>query len=278
MLGQYFYHELFRKSVIAFANVFNNIIIKRQRFPGTPDQQIIESLSVPIQYGSYEKFLARIATAPTDVRQQTEWSLPRIAFNITGLTYDGSRKVVPTQFMKSLPDSEKTDEKKQYKQYMPIPYNLQMSLDIIAKTQSDGFQILEQILAFLHPTISVSIEVIEDTREERDIIIQLDNIQYVDDFEGAITERGTLIWTLNFTVKTYIFGPIDTQKDIRKITLDYRTDIVDRNAELRYTAEVVSTETPPVPRDQIDPNSDNYKIIEKYEDIYSNENSFFGIN
>lgn len=280
MLGNYFYFSLFRKSVIAFANCFNNIHIKRQKFPGTPDKQIIESLKVPIQYGSYENFLARIAAVPEDQRMQTQWSLPRIGFNITGLKYDGSRKVVPTQFVRALPksDAPEIEQGKQYKQYMPIPYNLSVSLSVLARTQDDGFQIMEQILPFFHPTLNVSIEVIEETREERDISIQLDNIVYVDDFEQNINERGTLIWTLNFTVRTYLFGPIDIQKDIRKVTIDYRPNMIDRPSQLRYSAEVVSTETPPVPRDEIDPNKDNWKVMENYEDIYNSDSAFFCID
>ena len=83
---------------------------------------------------------------------------------------------------------------------------------------------------------------------------------------------------MNFTVKTYLFGPVDIQKDIRKVTLDYRSDIVRRPAELRYSAEVKSTATPPVPRDEIDPSKDQYKVVETYEDLLSEDNTFFGLD
>ena len=86
------------------------------------------------------------------------------------------------------------------------------------------------------------------------------------------------MWDLSFTVKTYLFGPVSAQRDIRKVTIDYRTDInINRSAELRYTAEVESTSTPPIPRDEIDPNTDSYKVVEKYEDIHSEDSSFFGL-
>ena len=147
-------------------------------------------------------------------------------------------------------------------------------MSIIAKNQDDGLQILEQILPNFHPSLNVSIEVIEETKEERDIAIVLNNVGYMDDYEGDFSTRRTLIWTLNFTVKTYLFGPVNAQRDIRKVVLDYRTKIVDRPAEVRYTAEVQSTETPPVPRDEIDPLTDPYKVVETYED---NDSAFFGL-
>ena len=100
---------------------------------------------------------------------------------------------------------------------------------------------------------------------------------YTDDYEGDYTQRRTLIWTLNFTVKTYLFGPVDVQKDIRKVILDYRTDIVRRPAELRYTAEVQSTDEPPKQRDEIDPAKDKYKVVEQYQDLLADDQDFFGL-
>lgn len=203
-----------------------------------------------------------------------------MSFVVKGYSYDPQRKVVATQYMRSIPDasSAQSSNPVQLKQYMPIPYNMEIELSIISKSQDDGLQILEQILPYFHPSINVSVEMIDETHEEKDICVILNNINYIDDFEGDFTQRGTLIWNLNFTVKTYIFGPIDVEKDIRKITLDYRTDIVRRPAELRYTAEIESTDDPAVPRDQIDPLTDGYRIVETYEDVFSGDNDFFGID
>lgn len=280
MLARYYYHQILRKSIVAFGTLFNNIVVKRRANPGVTDNTTIETYKCPIQYGPYEKWLGIIATKPKDVKQTTQISLPRMSFEIKGLTYDGSRKVTPTQFMRKIPGSDSSHENQpvQYKQFMPVPYNLDVQLAIMAKTQDDGLQILEQILPNFHPSINVSIEIIDETHEERDICVVLNpNIGYIDDYEGEITQRGTTIWTLNFTVKTYLFGPVDVEKDIRKVTLDYRSNIVQRPAELRYTAEVQSTEEPPVPRDQIDPLTDDYTVIETFEDVFGTDNEFFGV-
>lgn len=280
MLGKYYYHQILRKSIISFATLFNNIVVKRRANPGVSDNTIIETYKVPIQYGPYEKWLAIIATKQKDVKQSTQISLPRMSFEIKGISYDGSRKVVPTQYMRSVPgvQADHTTEPVQFKQYMPVPYNLEVELGILTKTQDDGLQIIEQILPNFHPSVNVSIEVIDETHEERDIAIILNpNIGYIDDYEGDFTQRGTTVWTLNFTIKTYLFGPVDVEKDIRKVILDYRSDIVSRPAELRYTAEVQSTDDPPIPRDEIDPTTDNYTIVETYEDVFTSDSQFFGV-
>ena len=275
MLGEYFYHSIFRKSILAFGTVFNNIVIKRTDSTGK-----LNSIKVPCKYGPKQKFLPAVAAEPGAGRHPTQISLPAMSFEIKGLAYDQSRKVVPTQFAKTRPPSG-TDENGrpvQYKQYMPVPYNLELELVIISKNQGDGLQILEQILPNFHPSMNVSIEVIDTTKEERDIAMVLNGVGYQDDYEGDFKTRRTLQWTLNFTVMTYLFGPISAQRDIRKVKLDYRTDFKSRPAELRYTAEVASTDDPAIPRDEIDPSTDNYKVVETYEDVYAADNTFFGLD
>lgn len=277
MQTQYFYHQIFRKSIIAFGTIFNNIIIKRKD-PNRKEKDSIESFKCPIQYGPYQKYLAMIAAEPTPERQSMQISLPRMSFEIKGLNYDSGRKLTPTQFTRTVP-KEGTDAEGrpiQYSQYMPVPYNLEIEMAIISKNQDDGLQIIEQILPQFHPSLNVSIVVIDETKEERDIAIVLNSIGYQDDYEGDFSTRRTLIWTLNFTVKTYLFGPVSASRDIRKIVLDYRSDIVQRPAELKYSAEVESTLTPPVPRDKIDPTvTDSYKVVETYEELFTNDNDFF---
>lgn len=279
MLGKYHYHQIFRKTILAFGSCFNNIHIKRKKEAGVAgDATAIESVKVPIQYGPAQKYISRIAAEPNSVRQAYQISLPRLSFEVKGFAYDSSRKLVPTQFMKTAsPDSD--IEKRQFTQYMPVPYNLEMELTIIAKNQDDGLQILEQILPCFHPAINVSIEMIEETREERDIAIVLSGpVIPKDDYEEDFSQRRTLTWTIPFVVKTYLFGPVDVQKDIRKISINYGTEVKRRPAELRYAAEVESTEVPPVPRNEIDPDSGEYKVVETYEDVYAEDNSFFGFD
>ena len=279
MQTQYFYHGIFRKSIIAFGTCFNNILVKRKN-PDRKSKDNLEVFKCPVQYGPYSKFLAMIAAEPTPERQSMQISLPRMSFEIKGISYDGTRKLTPTQMVRSVP-KEGTDAEGrpvQYAQYMPVPYNLEIQLAILSKNQDDGLQIIEQILPQFHPSMNVSIVVIDETHEERDIAIVLNGVGYQDDYEGDYSTRRTLIWTLNFTVKTYLFGPVSAYRDIRKVTIDYRSDIVKRPAEMRYTAEATSILEPPVPRDEIDPSkTDTYKVVESFEDMYSGDDEFFGL-
>lgn len=276
MYGRYYYHGIFRKSIIAFGSLFNNLLIKRESTEGDK----LETIKVPVKYGPTQKYLAMIAAEPTPQRNSTQMTLPHMSFEIKGIQYDSSRKLVPTQFTKTRPTEGSGNDGKpvQYSQFVPVPYNLNVELAIIAKNQNDGLQIIEQILPAFHPSLNVSIEVVEETKEERDIAVVLNNINYVDEYEGDFSQRRLLLWTISFTVKTYLFGPVDIQKDIRTAKVDYRSDMVRRPAEIRYSAAVQSTAEPPIPADEINPETDPYEIVETLEDVHTADSEFFGLD
>jgi hypothetical protein len=200
---EYFYNEIFRKTIISFGTLFNNITIKQEG----------STVKVPLAYGPIQKFLARLEQAP-NLSQATQISLPRMSFEFTGLTYDPSRKVTTTQqFTVKNPD-DGTDIKKAY---MPVPYNMQFELAIMCKLNDDALQIVEQILPYFQPQYNLTVQLVESVKEKRDIPIVLENVTMQDDYEGDYTTRRVLMYTLRFTAKTYLFGPITSAtKDIVK--------------------------------------------------------------
>ena len=228
MLGTYFYHEIMRKTVISFGTVFNNIHVRHQDNTGKD----IGELKVPISYGPRQKFLARIQQQP-ELNKATQITLPRMSFEVSTIDYDASRKSGITQTFKA------QDDKKFKKVFMPVPYNLGFELNIMTKTQDDALQIVEQILPFFQPGFTLTVDLVKSIGEKRDVPLILNNISYQDDYEGNFETRRALIYTLSFTAKTYMFGPIADSTDglIRKVQLDYYTDTDTRSAsrEMRYT-------------------------------------------
>lgn len=224
MLGTYSYHEIFRKTIVAFGTLFNNIELRRSN----------EVMKVPLAYGPKQKFLARLDQNPDPTNKRVQLTLPRISFEINGITYDSGRKVSPTQKIKIAKD---TDENKNV--YMPVPYNLSFELAIISKTQEDGLQILEQILPYFQPHYNLPIKLLESMNETKDVPVLLTSVDYEDDYEGDFATRRAIIYTLQFTVKTYLYGPVTDAKTIKKTITDIYTDIDTTNAprQVRYIVE-----------------------------------------
>jgi hypothetical protein len=123
---------------------------------------------------------------------------------------------------------------------MPVPYNINFELAILAKNQDDSLQILEQILPYFQPSFNLTMNLIPDLGEKRDYPVTLTSVDYSDEYEGDYDTRRTLVYTLQFVAKTYLYGPVNdaTGEVIKKVQVDYATE-VDRTAprEVRYTVQ-----------------------------------------
>ena len=214
---EYFYHEILRRTVVSFGSLFNEISIKHTDNSGN----VKSVIKVPLAYGPTQKFLARLEQSP-DLNKPVQITLPRMSFEFTGLTYDPTRKSTTTQtfIAKSAVDGTETK-----KVYLPVPYNMQFELSIMCKLNDDALQIIEQILPFFQPSYSMTIELVDIINEKRDIPVILENIAMQDDYEGNFTTRRVLLYTLRFTAKTYLFGPVSsaTKDIIKKATIGYIT-------------------------------------------------------
>jgi len=191
-------------------------------------------MKVPLAYGPKQKFLARLDQNPDPTNKRVQITVPRISFEINGIQYDSSRKVSPTQKIKFAKD---TDENKNV--YMPVPYNLSFELAIISKNQEDGLQILEQILPFFQPHFNLTVKLLPDVNEIKDVPVTLTSVDYEDEYEGDFSSRRAIIYTLQFTAKTYLYGPITDAKTTKKVITDMYTDTNTSSAprEVRYTIQ-----------------------------------------
>ena len=191
-------------------------------------------MKVPLAYGPIQKFLARVEQAP-DLKGAQTLTLPRLSFEFTGMSYDPSRKVTQTQTFLTAPTSDKT---KARQVYMPVPYNMTFELNALAKLNDDALQMVEQILPYFQPSYNLNINLISSIGEKRDVPIVLDSVSFTDDYEGDFSERRALIYTLTFTAKTYLFGPVPSASTglIKKATIDYSTRKgKDFRREVRYS-------------------------------------------
>jgi len=228
MLGTYFYHEIIRKTVISFGTLFNEIYIRHKN---SNDNNISE-IKVPLAYGPMQKFLARIEQQ-SELNKPIAMTLPRLSFEMTSIQYDATRKANVTQTFKTL------DGENLKKVYLPVPYNIGFQLNLMSKIQDDALQVVEQILPYFQPSFNLTIDLVNSIGEKRDIPVVLDSVSFTDDYEGDFSTRRILIYTFNFTAKTYLFGPIaeSTEGLIRKVQVDYYTGTNTSTAkrEMRYT-------------------------------------------
>ena len=220
MLGTYFYNETIRKAIVAFGALFNDIYIVRKDAAGVA----VQTLKVPLAYGPKQKFIIRLEADP-NLDQKVAITLPRIGFEIAGLDYDPSRKLNRIIKKRVVANSDDKKLKEMSVQYIPVAYNLSFELFVMAKNSDDGIQIVEQILPFFQPEYTVSIKEVPEMDTIRDVPIVLNSVNYEDTYTGSFTERRAIIYTFNFTAKTYVYGPVTTDKPITDAEVKTYTDL-----------------------------------------------------
>lgn len=228
MLDQRFYWGTIRKSIVAFGNMFNNITVEHKDSLGT----VIESIRVPLSYSPRQKFLTRIRQQPNIDTQNIQIVLPRMGFEMVSLDYDPNRKISPIQQSRTIDSSTTANS-----QYAPTPYNLNMLLYIYAKNQDDGLQIIEQILPYFNPDYNLTIKAIPDLDIKNDLPILLNSIGFQDDYEGDMTTRRSVIWSLNFIMKLNFYGPVNRQGFITKVNATTYNDPTLNTALQKTTVE-----------------------------------------
>ena len=218
MFGNYFYNESMRRMTIGFGQIFNNIQIKRRDSNGN----ITQSIAVPLAYAPKEKFLARLDAQPNLNEREFAITLPRMSFEISGISYDASRKLTRVQKFKHVKTG--AEGKILNYNYVPVPYNISYNLYSFTASAEAGLQIIEQILPFFQPDFTVTVNAIPELNIKRDIPIVLNSVTYEDTYNGDFSQRRAVIYTLGFTAKTYLFGPASTQKVIKQTQSDVYTD------------------------------------------------------
>jgi hypothetical protein len=203
--GQTYYHGAIRKTIVAFGRLFSDIKIARQGNDGVVKQTI----GVPLAYAPKEKWLVRIDSDP-NLTKNTYTSLPRLSFEITGYAYDATRKTNKMQKI-ICNDATSTEVPARKSVFSPAPYNINISLYVLTKTQEDAMQIIEQILPIFNPEYTLSVNALPNMEIVQDIPVILNSIAVEDNYDGSFQERRFVVHTLTFTLKTNIYGPVTDQ-------------------------------------------------------------------
>ena len=261
MIGNYFYNESTRNVVVAFGTIFNNIQLAKKDASGN----VTQTMKVPLAYGPKQKWLARLTEDP-NLTKKVAVTLPRVGFEISGLTYDPSRKLNKMVKVKKVVDG--TDNEQLKSGFMPVPYNVGFELFIMAKNSDDALQILEQILPYFQPEYNVTLREVSELEIIRDVPITLNSINYEDNYEGDFSNRRAIIYTLSFTAKYYLYGPVTSQNIIRSVQVDQYSDMPVNapKREQRYTVTPAPVDVSPADWDVDDGDFGFNEATSFYED------------
>ena len=237
MFGQTFNNRTIRKLVIYFGTLFNNLYLTRDNESGAT----LQKMKVPLNYGKKEKFLARVE-GNADLQHEVALTLPRMSFSITNYQYDPERALKSTGRIRAVHPSNPS---KASFQYNPIPYNITFELSIMVKNAEDGTRIIEQILPYFTPEYTSTLNLNPELNDKYDVPLILNSVSDEDTYEGQFQNRRALIWTLNFTMKAWMFGPTRESSIINQVEINTKVvsfgDIENATAATPNSIEIVIT-------------------------------------
>ena len=225
MLGSTFYHQTIRKYVAVFGTLFNDINIERKNSSGT----VVERLKVPLAYGPKQKWLLAVQDTTAD-RKVVATRTPRMGFAMTGISYDTVRKL--NTIGRNVKANTSSTTTSMVTMYNPVPYNFDFELFILVKNAEDGTQILEQILPYFTPEFTVTVNTIPDMNIKADVPIVLNSSSVADEYEGDLSTRRTITWTLSFVLKGFIYPNLTSGEVIKTIEVNFRIPGGDTEIEL----------------------------------------------
>jgi hypothetical protein len=248
MFGFNYYHATFKKAMSAFGTLFNDITIVRRDANGVE----VEREKVPLAYGPRDRYLIR-EKDDKDLQRQVAIKLPRLSFEMTGISYNPTRKLNTIQ--KNTFDVGETRQII----FNPVPYDISVTLNVLCKTMDEANQIVEQILPWFTPSYTITIESLPEMQLKDDLIVQLNNTSLEENYEANSAsgwlERQEVLWTFDFTIKTFFYGPIRSQGIIKKSQVDYLIP------EGELSDEIIS-QTPRLARSSIEPQPEDANLPE----------------
>lgn len=230
-----FYHQTTKNIIVAFASIFDEVRYHNDR---------AELVHVPISYAPKNKFVEFYNSEPSFETYDARSTFPRMAFELTGLNFAPERYYNPNGRMTS-PNKDKF-------MYARIPYDFSFNLYLATKGFEDGLKIVEQIVPYFTPELTVTIKDKQDFEFKTDVPVILNSCGYDIVYEGSFEERRTIEWTMQFTVKAYLYGDVKVSELIKETI----TNLEQADIDTKYTQLISS----------IDPRtatvSDTYNVVD----------------
>lgn len=202
---------------MAFGSLFDSIYVARHA-GGTEVQRIL----VPIEFGPKERWLTRLTQDP-DLEQGVGQIVPRLAYEYGAPAYDASRHLNTMNQLRFPSDVPG----KTTRVWAGVPYNIPFQLSLLVKYKQDGFQVVEQILPYFTPDHMLAIQPVAGVPIIDTVPITLNSAVETDNYEGDFEKRRVIIWTFDFTMKAFFYGPTTgagvTQARIEQVQVDLFT-------------------------------------------------------
>ena len=216
MFENHFYNESTRRMVSVFGSIFNDMEVVKKDSAG----KVLQKIKVPLGYAPRTKVLARLNEQTSDPKMAIK--LPRLSFEISSMEYDANARVSKH---KNYTKVITGDTLQLNKLGAPAVYKVGFELNLLASTQDEALQLLEQILPMFQPEYTVTIKDIPTMDITTDTPIILESVDMNDDYEGDLVTRRAIIYTLSFSTRIRYYRGIGKSKQILNTEVDFSENV-----------------------------------------------------
>ena len=216
MFENHWYHQSTRRMVSVFGSLFNDLEVQKR----DSNDKVLAKIKVPLSYAPRQKVIARLNEQTRD--PNIAMKLPRISFEITSMEYDSNARVSKHKNYKKVVVG---DTLQLSKLGAPAVYKVGFELNLLAKTQDEALQILEQILPMFQPEYTITIKDIPAMDITTDTPIVLESVTLNDDYEGDLITRRAIVYTLTFGTRIRYYRGIGKSKQILETEVDFSENV-----------------------------------------------------
>jgi hypothetical protein len=218
-----------RTIVKVFGSLFSDISISQPQ--GTAPSVLIK---VPLEFGSKQKWYVENTADPNKgivdnsnpILNQNpfERQFPRMVYSLENMQYDPKRKLAATLQNVSKNGGSLTDD---LVQYIPVPWTFTFLLTIGTKNLTESWQIIEQIVPYFQPHLSVSVDYYDATngpimnQSYQSQVLLINPPEFDVDWEGDYNKMRKVEASMSFRFNGYIFLPTTNGKLITNVTVKY---------------------------------------------------------
>ena len=214
------YRSTIRTVCVVFASLFNNIYVRTYNPDGTISdklQKVEIAFAGKEQYAYWAEQKMRLPDGNTEIGKR----LPRMSFDLTGINIDANKQLAPWVHHAGIPKLSE-NEPIALSSYSPLACQFDIQLSVWTKDIDTSIQILDQILPFFKPDVSVKVKENYDLPIINDITIIMNSMSKIDNYEDGFDENRLIEWDIQFTISANIWqkNP-DKSNIIKEVIVDF---------------------------------------------------------
>lgn len=234
MARPYFYYGTTRSYVAAFATILNGLTY----MDGWGNIR-----EVPLHYAPRQKWVEQLQKHVNMDQVDSDLVLPKVAFEFLSMTYAPTRNTNALNKLDNISSNTVQDN------YIlnRVAYDFNVKAYVAAVRFNDLLQILEQIIAFFNPSLTITLNDTNGLGFTTNIPINLNSIDYNIEYEGSFDTRRVISATLDFTMKGYQYSNPRSVQRIQEVIInlvdeDYQSsfDQIDVTASGPWSAPIVA--------------------------------------